>query len=354
MHAGQMLDNKADLLARLTQPDFSAFVQGVMDGGQNSHGTMTRQESASNSQVMSQTLPRFVKFAECYRVSADMAKMVEHFAGLLDDTDIFMPDLAPSECGMAFFESPLPIQDVRGRVLKGHWLVWGKTVVRVGVVSTVPAVQAYWFNDHRLSPDEVGLEIMANPYADETLGRWGFMGADVFHTGREVGPALETEMPDDYAESILADGDTPSPFTNPLRYVHALWMLLGQSIVSQRLEDVDRMSLKRAERAQLIPRVTVVELRRVEGGKSDRESPVDWSHRWLVRGHMRWQPYGKQSDAGHDHVVGQVEVDMGHSVRRCQVEGCEFELRRIAILPYVKGPEGKPLRLTEHVYAFNR
>lgn len=356
MHAGQVLDMKADLLARMTQPLFVRFVEGVMSGGQDSHGTLTPKEAASNADVMVGSLSRHIKLAECYRVSADMTKMVEHFADLLDDTDIFMPDLAPSEAGMVFFESPMPIQDVRGRMLKGHWLVWGKGFVRItGPAQTgmIPGVQTYWFNDHRIDPDVVALEVMRDTRADEFVGRWGFMGADVFHSGRQVGPKMEDHMPEAYREQIEADGDTVSEFTNPIRYIHALWMLLGQSIVSTRLEPIDKMSLKRAQRAQLIPRVTVIELRRNEGSNSDRESSIDWSHRWLVRGHMRWQPYGRQN-ADHPHNVGPVEVDAGHSVRRCQVPGCDFELRRIAILPYVKGPQGKPLRFTEHVYALNR
>ena len=364
MKASQVLDHQADLLARLTMPMFAEYVRLVLSGGQDMYGLLPDGLAEQNSRTMVANLSKHARMGEAYKVSPDMSRMVVHAAALLDDSDTFAPDLAPSEFGFVHFEEPLPIVDVRGRTMLAHWLVWGKTLAglrskRGFTETTVPATSAYWFNDSHLQPDEVAQMILnRGAVADKermgrVTGRWHMIGADIFHVGRPVGaPMGQVDNPEVQA-AIEADGDTVTDFTNPLRYLHALWMLLGQSITTVRPEPLDRMTMKRAGRAGIPPRVTVIELRRAEGGRNNEPTAIEWSHRWLVRGHMRWQPYGSAS-AEHDHVLGPVEVEMSHSVRYCTVPGCDHHVKRIFIAPYVKGPEGKQLRFTDHVYALNR
>jgi hypothetical protein len=53
---------------------------------------------------------------------------------------------------------------------------------------------------------------------------------------------------------------------------------------------------------------------------------VEWSKRWVVRGHWRWQSYGPG----------------------------RTERRRIWISPFIKGPDGAPLVVSEKVYDLRR
>jgi hypothetical protein len=73
--------------------------------------------------------------------------------------------------------------------------------------------------------------------------------------------------------------------------------------------------------------VRVVQLRRSEpNSRLDvrTHQPVDWSCRWIVGGHWRNQPYKDST-------------------------------KLIYIMPYVKGPEDKPLRVPTHtVYQVSR
>lgn len=358
MYAEQVLDCQADLLARITSvPQFRDFLNYFVEAGQDDEGLLNDQDAKQNVSQMMGGLATATKMAECFNVTANMSEMVVHASELLDDTDLFMPDLAPSEFGFTHFDKPLPILDVRGRTMLANWLVWGKCMAqeRGGGVPS-PAVQVFWFNDHHTHPDEVAEDLFAAPeFANiaQYVGRWGLIGVDVFPMGREVGPPL-VEAHDDFIERLHNDGIEATSFTNPMRHVHALWMLLGQTITRMREEDIPRHAMKRAQRAGLMPRVTVIELRRSEGTRNLEESPVQWTSQWLVRGHMRWQPYGASSTADHDHSLGPVEVDMGHSVRLCTTPGCGFHIKRIFISPYVKGPEGAPLRLKQHVYNLSR
>jgi hypothetical protein len=83
----------------------------------------------------------------------------------------------------------------------------------------------------------------------------------------------------------------------------------------------------RLTKSKMPTEVTVIDIRRKyatvasSGGYSDRE----YSHRWVVNGFWRWQPY---KDANK-----------------------EWKRKRIWIDSYVKGPADKPLHVTEKVYA---
>jgi hypothetical protein len=89
----------------------------------------------------------------------------------------------------------------------------------------------------------------------------------------------------------------------------------------------NRAQRKRIERENLPSEVLVIQFRKTrytsaEGGE---ERNINWSHRWLVGGHWRWQPY------------------------KDPVSGGEIK-KRIWISPYVKGPDDKPLKTKERVY----
>lgn len=347
MRPEQVIDMQSDLYQRTFDRFFRRHIEAVLSSAlipMNSE-----EESRVTRENMYAMLGKSVQMAYAYRVTHDMSLLVQHAASTLDETDTFMHDLAPSDFGIVLFERPLPIYDVRGQEMLVHWMVWGKAAIRLGGVSGVGSV-SYWFNDMRLNPDEVQQRLWGEygHAADRYTGRWGFIGADIYPTGVSVGPVLETV--EGKAEAALRDeGVEPQPFTNTIRYLHALWLLLGQSVSTSEDEWVRRTAFRRAQRLGIQPRVTVIRLRRNEGNRHEGESLVDWSHRWLVRGHPRWQPYGERA-VDHEHILGPVEAVNGHSVKRCQVSGCGHYVARIWIAPYVKGPDDKPLRFTEHVY----
>jgi hypothetical protein len=104
---------------------------------------------------------------------------------------------------------------------------------------------------------------------------------------------------------------------NVQRPIQAMWRLMQQTIFTRDQADAARPTRRRAERASFPERrITVVRLRRPSAPAGDQEhGKVEWTHRWLVSGHWRWQPYGD-------------------GVRR-----------QIWISPYVKGPDDKPLEV---------
>jgi hypothetical protein len=95
-------------------------------------------------------------------------------------------------------------------------------------------------------------------------------------------------------------------------------------------ETVGGSPSKKKNRLRKIDTVTCASLRRHRYlSDAERESEArDYSHRWIVRGHMRNQPIGpRNTEGGQKHL-------------------------RVWIAPYVKGPEDKPLVLKDRVQLF--
>lgn len=111
----------------------------------------------------------------------------------------------------------------------------------------------------------------------------------------------------------------------------ALWALFQQRVAVVRDARPDRGAVRRLVRLgiplEALPQIRVVTLRRPTSTDVEAadESPVAWSHRWLVDGHWRAQWY--PSDTQH---------------------------RLIWIAPHVKGPEHLPLVVRRRVYRFTR
>ena len=118
--------------------------------------------------------------------------------------------------------------------------------------------------------------------------------------------------------------------TNITRILHAYWLLMSQTIVEKAKETGDRTQRRRLARESAPSEVVVIQFRKrkyynEKGEETEDSKKIDWSHRWLVGGHWRWQPY------------------------KDPVSGGEIK-KRIWISPYVKGPEDKPLVMKERVY----
>lgn len=95
-------------------------------------------------------------------------------------------------------------------------------------------------------------------------------------------------------------------------------------------ETVGGSANKKKNRTRRIETVTCASLRRQRYlSEAEREAEArEYSHRWIVRGHMRNQPIGPRNlEGGQKHM-------------------------RVWIAPYVKGPETKPLVLKDRVQLF--
>jgi hypothetical protein len=118
---------------------------------------------------------------------------------------------------------------------------------------------------------------------------------------------------------------------DPCAFYVAARAWLRQRIVTWTSGHIERHRRKQLAREHDVPvasEVKVIQLRRAETPPrlptTSEGEPVDWSCRWIVNGHWRNQPY-------------------------------KDERKLIYILPFVKGPADKPLRVPTHtVYQVSR
>jgi len=338
MHAGQVLDMQADLIDRFKQPYFRQIVKY----------TLNVDDKKRSDQIVN-VMEKHVQNAYAYHVNADMSDLVMHAAHMLEDDDLADLSLPPTQIGIVRFDKALPLRDARGKTMMIHWMTWGPGTYEVNGKYESGIMSTCW-NDLE-EPDEVALamfdldsktnvaEFVKSGLHTRALqekhlrdfkhemGRWSVIGTSMLFPGDKLGGEYIT-VDEGYAEQIEASGDTPYAFTNTDRYLHALWLLMNQTITTVEDETPSAAFRKRATKKNLpASRVTVIKLRRTSGSqRAEGESHVEWSHRWITRGHWRWQPCGTRRE----------------------------ERRRIWINSYVKGPEGKPLVVTDKVYSLVR
>lgn len=342
-----IIDHHLDLLTRFSD---SRFFEVIKNGFERSHYSAGRgsgrrwQMDQRNAIAQTGMLRQQVATAYNYRVTADMCQLLHHAAESLDESDRLDASLAPTRSGMVRFDVPVSIFDVRGREMLAHWLIWGP--VRVSFESDGSAEEITmltWFNDNDF-PDAVGRGVHSTnadigetdlEWAQQVMGRWNWIGSELMLPGGDLGPP-RIITPENVKQTVIEEGDTPSESTtNLIRYAHALWLMLNQTIAKVDVEKPERAGRRRAEKQKIPAQVSVIKLRKtVYPEREHGESEVDWSHRWFVRGHWAWRNCSAYLD-------GAQPYERGYR-------------RRVYISGYVKGDPSLPLVITDKVYSLEQ
>jgi hypothetical protein len=229
----------------------------------------------------------------------------------------------PIDDGLLFLPKPLMVTDVRGEKYGIEALLWrrrgngGKEVVLYSLISATDA--QVWRDKPRPVPVITRYELlsMALPTEDDFVIGPEEERRDAYRRYEDSDDTLE--ISDEVVDVLVSQ-------VSPVHYWWSVMLLMGQTLVSTAVETATGSTAKRARRAALPPQITVIELRkRASVGPKDHEpSGRTYHHRWLVRGHWRWQRYGDGS------------------------------MRRIYIKHYWKGPEDAPLLVSHKVNALLR
>lgn len=261
-----------------------------------------------------------------YFVKDEMTDLIQHASNQLSDEDLIDVTIAPTRRGFVYFDKPIEGVDLRGESIKMNACVW--------FFDNTDSLLLYMFNDMYRTPDQPSQQILNDKMLQKRQeklkqGRWSFIGMMAEKGGKPIGsplPEQDEQTKTFYEES---EGFTPVPSTNFIRVLHAYWLMMGQTLVHVTEERGDKRVARSQAQMGLPNLVTVIQYRRKENtNEYVGESSIEWSHRWIVRGHWRWQPY--KDEQGKDSV------------------------KRIWIAPFMKGPDDKPLVITDKVYALIR
>jgi hypothetical protein len=312
-------------------------IRGELGDAVPSRGIYDRSD---NGRVVAARMLAAVETGYTFYVSPHMEALVTAAAEALPSEDQVLPDDLPTPQGFVWIPGGLTLLDVRGRVLKyngalwttygGQVFVWWLTdkydpvdVTNMELRATMPG--SYWATMPQLTPN------------GENRVRFGHPLPKSLQAGAVIPPEYRAAMHWDpkqglvfYSEKGYAAGELEEMLTPSIRpdavfrWLLACWRLMQQSVTRLDDETMPRQLRKLGQRVG-IPNdvVTVINLRSTPT-RGDGSSAVEWSHRWLRRGHWRQQPYK-------DGVI-----------------------KTIWIHPTICGPEGKPLVIKDHVYNLTR
>lgn len=344
MKATQVVEMQADLVARMEGAPFQTYVKRCI------HDAFQDEPLADKACMH---MLGHVRRGDAFLVTEDMSMLVKFASSQLDESDTFDRMILPSDCGLVRFDEPLPFKELRGRTMLANWMQWGPVASMktdaYGHETPLHGVVVVWWNDNRTHPDDVAMQIQdrmrerSTTQADDIVGRWGYIGMELIYDGEIIGSELD-KVPPEYIASMMErrddewlapalDTDGNASTTNGKRYAQALWLLLSQTITTVSEGRVRPTVARKVEKKHITPRVSVVQLRRISL-LSNGESNVEWTCRWIVKGHWAWRRCSR-------HHLTAVEYDKGWRVR-------------LWINGYVKGPENAPLRGSTKVYKLSR
>ncbi len=288
---------------------------------------------------MIRNMQTWLKASETFYVHPHMNDLITAASESLPDEPLLPEDL-PTQFGMVLIPGGLTTIDVRGSLLVSNAVMWASFGGRVYLTfltdkyDTKDPHHGDWKYDMlpRYTPTHFG----QIPFRESLPTSWGptmlippEYGVHINYVhrpdgGMDVVFASDKGLSSDEMKEMFDFGERPDPM---LRWLVTKWRLMQQPLTSLVKEEPPRQMRRRLERQNIPDRhVTVVTLRR-KAGERQSDTEVQWSHRWLVRGHWRKQWYG----SGEDRVQ-----------------------RSIWIHPHIKGPDDAPLLVREHIYSLER
>jgi len=315
----------ADLRQKLQFRNFKGVLVGHLLAC-NTQNDLSERVSIETANRLVDALPVITAEIPIYFVKNEMTDLIQHASNQLTNEDLIDVSVAPTRRGFVYFDQPIEGVDVRGTSIKLNACVW--------FFDNKDNLMLYMFNDMYRTPDQVsqGLlddKVMSKRRDKLQLGRWSFIGMMMENAGKPIGSPLVEPNEETKTFYEETEGFTPEPSTNFINVMHAYWLMMGQTLVDVREERGDKRVARSQAQMGLPNLVTVIQYRRKENlNEYVGESSVEWSHRWIVRGHWRWQPF--KDENGKDAV------------------------KRIWIAPFMKGPDDKPLVITDKVYALTR
>lgn len=382
MRPAEVLDQQMALYDHLASPSYVGYMQNFMDDvhRKKNGAVVTDEKGKPSGWYWTRREQAGLKMANAYFISADMLALARHASLGLDEYDRFERDLWPSDFGFMWLDGGLVTKEAWGKTITVQAIAWKR--LPGGPVRDVDGGHALVYNGYELTfytdleddRDEMNQlikrdyiavdKVQAENYAK--MGRLQVNHFITMHDGERVGPPTHVP-PQQLAAFAAGDLDLTSEVPNDHRVILAILLLLNQTVASVKEHEVERTVAKRARRMKFPARVTVVTLRRSEdNNRYAGESMVEWAHRWIVGHFWRWQPRGPRNGPGvaeHNHVTPNradttytVELSERGSPRilGCNVEGCEGISVRIFINDFFKGPEDKPLKQSDKVYALLR
>jgi hypothetical protein len=280
------------------------------------------------SHITAQTMER----ADPIYVSDDVMTLWEHASKSFNMETFTRGDLV-IPAGFAVLPRAMEMEDVKGKLVRYRVIAWLPISAResynwdegvegqgvwLSMFSNVNDIDDYWTEENKFEDGQNGKLI--REISLERGEEWTLMHGAAMVFGTNLGDRI----------AVDSSGDpVPEGMQHQAARVYAqiqcFWRLMSQLVMTP--EPLPRQARRQRQRQQRIDTVKVLHLRRYRH-KNDHEGPgVEYSHRFVVSGHWRNQPYGPRDNPTY---------------------------KQIWVAPYVKGPEDKPLVVKKRGVQFDR
>jgi hypothetical protein len=341
MSAQGVLDLHADLHQTLTLARKDPLMRrvfldyGIRESAGNEQWRASHLHPATNIRNLDPWLASLaddLSWADTYQVTPEMIDLATAMMETTPDlSDIREEDL-PSNSGFMWLDQPIPRPSVEDDDEHPPLLMHAVSWCRVGLVPIQLNAEAHGVVTSQSIPIHSNEQTVTMPA--ESTGKPGVFTGYVeavrirewcWNDDRDVIPRPLHLM----GQSLLILTDhvhTPLP---ELQLVHMLWILMQMEITTSRAVQPNRAGRKRAAKlARPYQEIRVITLRRPAHGEPVYgHRHVDWSCSWLVRGHWRHAPHSGTFSDGRT---------------------------RTWIKPYIKGPDGLPLRSADILWKLAR
>lgn len=267
-----------------------------------------------------------------YWISRDMQALATAASENLPEDYVIEDGEMPSHRGILVFADPVTKRDIRGDVVRTHAVTWHRSGMKRIVVG-------FWVSKH---DDEDDVNKRFDSGATEMMPMYTTWHTAFLDIGKQLPQSMHLNgaiIPPDVslAEGIPLDevrareGEEPGFVmgTEPiLALLYSAWLLMGSELADVNEEAAPRAAARQARRLDLVPLVTVIELRHKKKKVYGPAGEIPWSHRWLRRSHWRRQ-WHKDAEGN-------------------------WRQKKILIHEQICGPEDKPLIIKQHVTALIR
>jgi hypothetical protein len=288
--------------------------------------------------------------AVTYQVTSEMVQVMRSIWEKTQAGKIFHLDRRemPAESGFAWLDDPWQTFDVRGDSDRVRAVSWEYTTAWVR--------KENFPHDTPWAQPSVRLSMWTLAQDDREQDR--LPGYVLDRVERQLGKLtlLHTAVvPFDVRLGIPSKEEVDGSADSMLGLVHMLWMFLGMEIVTTRRHVPARAFRRRALRSILHGEVHVVLLRRLahpETGEDVTHREVDWTCQWVVQGH--WRHWEKPDFGSHRAVVLYGEEASDEHFPECEKQLKARPHRHCVqcggpvswVKPYIKGPDGRPLKVS--------
>jgi hypothetical protein len=246
--------------------------------------------------------------AEPIYVNQEVKQLIEAAAPTFEPEVLRVEDVFPTLYGFMVFPEAFIVSDGRGKKIAFRALCWGPIDKEH---NQLPQTM------RGISPQDAG-GIFLTVYShkdDFPLEDYPITEGDLGGT-RVPSLTLSHVSPWHFDQKLPIDVNL-SGLSEVLKIAQVAWRLARQTITTPVERQLPKHFRKRAVRSGLSSDVTLIRLRHLAPRANGEPGEVEWQHRWIVRGH--WHTYHYKDGT----------------------------TRQLYLAPYVKGPDDKPLKVTE-------